>query len=175
MPAATYDFASARALLSRTPPLLDAWLRDLPDVWLRCAEGERTWNAIDILGHLIEGERSDWLFRTRWILERGEGEPFPPFDRFAQDARPPRKIGELLDEFAASRRQSLAELESLGLTVADLERRGVHPEFGPVTLGQHLSTWVAHDLTHVTQIARVMAKRYAAAVGPWRDYLRILQ
>jgi DinB superfamily len=170
-----FDLEEARALLARTPHLLDGWLRDLPAAWLTCDEGEGTWNAIAVLGHLIEGERSDWIFRTRHLLQHGPAVAFPPFDREAQFARPPQPIGALLDEFAARRRQSLTELAALGLRPADLARQGRHPEFGLVTLGQHLATWVAHDLTHVTQIARVMARRYRSAVGPWRAYLRVVR
>jgi hypothetical protein len=117
----------------------------------------------------------DWILRTRHLLAHGDAVPFAPFDRFAQQQRPKRTVGELLDEFAQARRRSLDELQALDLQPADLRRTGRHPEFGVVTLEQHLATWVAHDLTHVTQVARVMAKRYAAAVGPWRAYLRVLQ
>jgi hypothetical protein len=170
-----FDLAEARTLLTRTPALLDAWLRDLPAAWLTCDEGASTWNTLDVLGHLIEGERSDWILRTRHLLAHGDAVPFAPFDRFAQQQRPKRTVGELLDEFAQARRRSLDELRALDLQPADLRRTGRHPEFGVVTLEQHLATWVAHDLTHVTQVARVMAKRYAAAVGPWRAYLRVLQ
>jgi hypothetical protein len=170
-----FDLAEARTLLARTPALLDAWLRGLPEPWLTCSEGPDTWTPVDVLGHLIEGERSDWLLRTRHLLAHGEAVPFAPFDRFAQFARPVRSVAALLDEFATARRLSLQELDALALEPADLARTGRHPEFGVVTLAQHLATWVAHDLTHVTQIARVMAKRYAAAVGPWRAYLRVLQ
>ncbi len=170
-----FDLSEATALLARTPPLLDAWLRDLPDAWLRCDEGPDTWNPTDVLGHLLEGERHDWLPRVQHVLAHGDATPFPPFDRFAQLRRGPIPLGELLDAFAVARRASLAQLAALQLTPADLDRRGRHPEFGVVTLREHLATWVAHDLTHVTQIARVWAGRYAAAVGPWRAYLRVVQ
>lgn len=171
----TFVLAEATTLLDRTPPLLDAWLRPLPSCWLACDEGPQTWNATVVVGHLIEGELTDWLPRTRHILAHGDGVPFLPFDRFTQLRRPERTIDELLDEFARLRRQSLADLRALDLQPGDLERRGRHPEFGPVTLGQHLATWVAHDLTHIAQIARVLAHRHADAVGPWRQYLRIVQ
>ena len=170
-----YDFDEARALLARTPAMLDAWLRGLPAPWLECDEGPDTWNVAGVLGHLIEGELSDWVPRVRHLLEHGESVAFEPFDREAQFVREDRTIDALLDEFAGLRARSLRDLEGLRLTRADLERRGRHPEFGVVTLAQHLSTWVAHDLTHVTQIARVMAKRYRTTVGPWRRYLRVLE
>jgi hypothetical protein len=176
MPTMPIDFLrEGPPLLARTPAMLDAWLRDLPAAWLDCSEGPDTWNAITVLGHLIHGERTDWLPRTRHLLEHGEKVPFAPFDRFAQLREAPRSVGQLLDEFARLRGDSLRQLAELRLSPADLLRRGRHPELGPVTLGQHLSTWVAHDLTHLTQIARVMAKRCADAVGPWRAYLRVLQ
>jgi len=163
-----------RAPLRRTPVLLEAWLRELPGARLEADEGPGTWNALAIVGHLIEGERSDWLPRARHLLEHGEARPFPPFDRLAQLRHPGRSIGELLDTFAAERARSLADLAALQLTAADLQRTGTHPEFGRVTLRQHLATWVAHDLSHVAQIARVMARRMGAEVGPWRAYLRLL-
>lgn len=173
--AAAFDFTTGPALLARTPRLLDAWLRDLPAAWLQCDEGGDTWNAMTVVGHLIEGERSDWLPRVRHLLRHGDDVPWEPFDRFAQLRAAPRTIGDLLDEFATARQQSLDGLRDLGLRATDLARTGRHPEFGVVTLGQHLATWVVHDLTHVTQIARVMSKRLGAAVGPWRAYLRILR
>lgn len=171
----TFDLAEGIALLQRTPAMLTAWLGELPEPWLRCAEGPDTWNARDVLGHLIEAERHDWLPRVRHLLQHGDALAFPPFDRFAQQRQAERTTPQLLAEFAASRAQSLAELAALPLRPADLERRGRHPEFGIVTLGQHLATWVAHDLTHVTQIARVMARRLATDVGPWRAYLRVVR
>ena len=162
-------------LLARTPAVLDAWLRDLPATWLDADAGPQTWNPAVVVGHLIEGERHDWIPRVRHILEHGDRVPFAPFDRFAQLQSAPRPLGEDLDEFAALRAQSLAELRALGLTQADLARPGLHPELGVVTLGQHLATWIAHDLTHVQQIARAMAFGLKEAVGPWRNYLRIVR
>lgn len=170
----SFDLGEATALLARTPALLDAWLRGLPSAWHRCDEGPDTWNATVVLGHLVEGERHDWIPRVQHVLAHGEAVAFPPFDRFAQLRQPARAVPELLDEFAMERAASLRSLASL-VTPADLVRRGRHPEFGVVTLQQHLATWVAHDLTHVTQVARVMARRYATAVGPWRAYLRVVR
>ncbi len=159
-------------LLRRTPTLVDAWLRGLPDRWLDVDEGPGTWSVRNVVGHLIEGERSDWLPRVRHLLRHGEAVAFPPFDRVAQERRGPRSIEELLDEFATMRAESLRELHAIGLTPTDLARTGRHPEFGVVTLRQHLATWVAHDQTHAMQIARIFGRSLAADVGPWRAYLR---
>ena len=170
-----FDMDEAVAILSRTPAALDALLRGLPEGWIAAHEGGDTWTAYDVIGHLIHGERTDWVPRARIILEHGETRPFDKFDRFAQFAAPKgRTIASLLDEFAAARRDSLRELASLGITAADLGRRGRHPELGTVTLGQLLATWVAHDLDHVAQISRVLARQYSDEVGPWRAYLRVI-
>ncbi len=171
----TFAIDEAAALLRRTPRQLDAWLRDLPAAWLDADEGPGTWRPRDVVGHLIAGERTDWMSRVHHLLRHGDVVPFAPFDREAQFQWPVRELGALLDEFAALRTQNVDALLALGLTAADLDRTGRHPAFGIVTLGQHLATWVAHDLTHVTQIARVMAKRYHDDVGPWREYLRVVR
>jgi DinB superfamily len=166
----------AVAILSRTPATLDALLRGLSDGWIAAHEGGETWSPFDVIGHLIHGERTDWIPRARIILEHGEARAFDKFDRFAQfEASQGRTLTSLLDEFATLRQDNLRELVALGLTGADLGRRGRHPELGTVTLGQLLATWVAHDLDHVVQISRVMARQYTDAVGPWRAYLRVLQ
>jgi hypothetical protein len=163
------------AILERTPATFDALLRGLPEGWVAAHEGGATWSAFDILGHLIHGERTDWMPRARIILEHGEAQPFEKFDRLAQFAEPEaRSLGHLLDEFAALRRDNLRSLASLRLTEADLDRRGRHPELGIVTLRQLLATWVAHDLDHVVQISRVLARQYSDQVGPWRAYLRVI-
>ena len=165
----------ALPVLTRTPAVLDAWLRDLPGVWTEADEGPGTWSAFDVVGHLIHGERTDWLPRARILLEHGEARPFEPFDRFAQERESAGKtLPELLETFAALRAANLDALRALDLTAADLERRGAHPALGPVTLGELLATWVAHDLGHLAQIARVMAKRYRDGVGPWAAYLPVL-
>jgi hypothetical protein len=165
----------AVAILSRTPATLDAMLRGLPDGWLRADEGPGTWSPFDVLGHLVQGELTDWIPRARTILEHGEARPFHPFDRFAQfDTSAGKTAAQLLDEFATLRGSNLARLSAFGLGEADLDRTGRHPDFGTVTLRQLLATWVAHDLDHVTQVARVLARRYADDVGPWRAYLRIV-
>ena len=170
-----FNLAEAIAVLSRTPATLDALLRGLPDMWLRGNEGKDTWSAFDIVGHLIVGERTDWMPRARIILENGEARPFDPFDRFAQaNESQGKSLQQLLDEFARLRSESLASLRSLNLQPEDWTRRGRHPELGVVTLPQLLATWAVHDLTHVHQLARVMAHQYRDAVGPWRAYLGVL-
>jgi hypothetical protein len=163
------------AILARTPGTLDAMLRGLPDGWIAANEGENTWSPFDVVGHLIHGERTDWMPRARIILQQGESRSFDKFDRFAQfDASQGRTLDSLLDEFAMLRRDNLKELASLRLTDADLDRRGRHPAFGVVTLRQLLATWVAHDLDHLVQISRVLARQYSTEVGPWSAYLRII-
>lgn len=166
---------TARTMLAATPATLDAWLRDLPSHLVTANEGANTWNPFDVVGHLIHGEKTDWMPRLQLILAHGDKRAFEPFDRFAQfEASAGRTLPQLLDEFAALRRENLATLAKLPLTDFDLERRGRHPALGAVTLGQLLSTWVAHDLDHIVQIARVLAHQYRDDVGPWREYLRII-
>lgn len=163
-------------LLAHTPAALDALLRDLPQEWTRRNEGGNTFSAFDVLGHLIHGERTDWMPRARMILEFGESRAFTPFDRRAQERESEGKsLAELLDEFARLRAENLAELRALNLTEQDLNRRGLHPALGTVTLSQLLATWAAHDLTHLHQVARVMAHQYREAVGPWSAYLGVMQ
>lgn len=170
-----FDLAEGPVLLARTPAVLDALLRGLPAAWTACDEGPRTFSPHGVLGHLVEGEEDDWIPRARTILERGEAEAFTPFDRFAQEARfADTSVEELLDLFARSRAASLATLAGWELRPEQLALTGLHPSFGRVTLGQLLATWVAHDLDHLAQVARVMAARHTQAVGPWRAYLPIL-
>ena len=170
-----FSFQTALPILSRTPAVVDQLLRDLPSAWVEATEGPDTWSPYDVVGHLIHGERTDWVPRVEHLLAHGESVAFPPFDRFAQfEASRGKSLADLLDTFRTLRADSLRRLDGLGLTEADLARTGRHPEFGRVTLGQHLSTWVAHDLDHIMQIVRVMAKQYGDAVGPWRRYLRII-
>ena len=164
------------AVLTRTPATLDALLRGLPEKWVRSNEGKDTWSAFDIVGHLIVGERTDWMARARVILENGEARPFDPFDRFAQSKESENKtLEQLLDDFARLRRENVAALRALNLQSEDLSRRGRHPALGVVTLAQLLATWAVHDLTHVHQLSRVMAHQYRDAVGPWSAYLGVLQ
>ncbi len=163
-------------LLARTPPTLDALLRNLPQTWTSVNEGENTWSAFDIVGHLIHGERTDWMPRAKMILQFGETRAFDPFDRFAQARESEGKsLEQLLDEFARLRRENLIELRALNLRPQDLARRGRHPALGVVTLSELLATWAAHDLTHLHQISRVMAHQCRDAVGPWSQYLGVLQ
>jgi len=164
------------ALLERTPGVLNALLRDLPDAWTQRNEGEKTWSAYDVVGHLIHGELTDWMPRAKMILQHGESRPFEPFDRFAQERNSKGKsLAQLLDEFARLRAESLTELRALNLQEQDLEQRGKHPALGPVTLSQLLATWAAHDLTHLHQLSRIMAHQYREAVGPWNAFLGVMQ
>ena len=163
-------------LLQRTPRILRSWLEGVPDAWTRATEGPGTWSPFDVVGHLIDGEETDWIPRLRIILEHGAGQPFEPFDRFRHKAlNSARSMSELLDRFERLRKDSLEALASRRVTEADYPRAGRHPELGPVTLGQLMATWAAHDLDHLAQIARVMARRLAEDVGPWEAYLRIVR
>lgn len=162
-------------ILERTPAVLRAWLSGLSAPWVTANEGPDTWSPFDVVGHLIHGERTDWIPRIEHILAGKVDEPFPPFDRFAQTLESKGKtMDDLLSEFEALRRKNLEVLGGFGLVEEDLDRPGTHPEFGSVNLGQLLATWVTHDLAHLGQIARVMAKRHRTQVGPWRTYLSIL-
>ena len=164
------------SLLTRTPATLDALLRDLPECWTMQDEGANTWSAQEIVGHLIHGERTDWIPRANRILKFGESQAFDPFDRLAQRRESAGKsLGQLLDEFAQARAENLDLLRAMNLQPADLEKRGRHPALGMVTLSQLLATWAAHDLTHLHQLSRVMAHQYREAVGPWSVYLGVLQ
>lgn len=170
-----FNLADTVAVLSRTPAALDALLRGLPDVWVHGDEGKDTWDAFVILGHLIVGERTDWMPRVRIILENGDARPFDPFDRFAQRESENKSMEQLLDEFARLRRENLAALQALDLRSEDLLRRGKHPALGTVRLAELLATWAVHDLTHLHQLSRVMAHQYRDAVGPWGVYLGVLK
>jgi hypothetical protein len=170
-----FNLDDAVAILERTPGSLSALLLGLPETWVKATEGDGTWSPYDVIGHLIHGERADWIPRARHILA-GETRPFEPFDRTAQFTDSQGKsLGELLASFADLRRENIALLLGMNLTDEDLDRRGLHPELGEVTLGQLLATWVVHDLDHVAQIARTMAKVYGEATGPWSVYLSILR
>lgn len=165
----------AKDILRRTPATLNSLLRRLPNGWALSNEGPDSWSPSDVVGHLIHGEETDWIPRARIILEWGEGRPFEPFDRFAMFEKSSGKsLGDLLDRFERLRGESLRELEEMNLTPEMLGKRGRHPELGVVTLSQLLSTWVVHDLGHIGQIVRVMAKQYGGAVGVWRAYLPVL-
>lgn len=171
-----HNLQNTISLLTRTPAALNALLRDLPETWTFRNEGENTWNAFDVLGHLIHGERTDWMPRAKMILQFGESKAFEPFDRRAQERESRGKsLGQLLDEFARLRSESLDALRALNLQPQDLERRGRHPELGVVTLSELLATWAAHDLTHLHQISRIMAHQYRQAVGPWSAFLGVMK
>jgi hypothetical protein len=173
--AVRFEPAEAIPVLARTPAVLHALLDALPEAWTTANEGPETWSAFDVVGHLIHGERTDWIPRAELILAHGESRTFEVFDRFAMfEASRGKSLGELLSTFAQLRAANVARLEALRLAPEDLARRGRHPELGSVTLGQHLATWVAHDLSHLAQIARVMGRRYSEAAGPWRAYLPML-
>ena len=170
-----FQLADGIAVLERTPATFRALLAGLPDRWTSTNEGPKTFSPFDNVGHLIHGERTDWIPRARIILDQGANRQFEPYDRFAQVRESQGKsLTELLDEFARLRVENLAILRGWKLSERELALEGEHPELGAVTLRQLLATWVAHDLGHVAQTARVMAKQYREAVGPWRVYLPVL-
>jgi hypothetical protein len=170
-----FDLATGLAVLERTPRTLAEMLGGLPAVWTDATEGPDTWSPYVILGHLIHGERTDWIPRAEIILAQGPDRRFTPYDRFAQFRESQGKsLRELLDEFTRFRAQNLATLAGWHLTDTELALTGEHPDFGAVTLRQLLATWVGHDLGHIAQVARVMAKQYRDAIGPWRAYLPIM-
>jgi uncharacterized damage-inducible protein DinB len=171
-----FNLDHAVKLLTRTPGVLRTMLEGLPLEWINSKDGEETWSPYDVLGHLIHGERADWIPRAKIILEHGEDKPFEPFDRLAQfEESQGKSIEELLTTFADLRQANLAELKVMQLTPEDFSRRGTHPALGSVTLGQLLATWVAHDHSHIVQIARTMARQYQTAVGPWQEYLSVMK
>ena len=170
-----FDLQEAQAQLAHTPAVFRAWFTGLPESWLLADEGPDTFSPRDVLAHLIFGERTDWIPRVRIIVEQGESRPFEPFDRrgFLDEARG-WSLEALLTEFEGLRAANLEALAALNLQPSDLARKGAHPGLGAVTLEQLLAAWVVHDLGHIAQAARVMSKRYKAAVGPWLDYLPVL-
>jgi len=171
-----FELRTGREVLARTPLVLTSLLQGLPDSLARQNEGPDTWSPFDVVGHLIHGELTDWMPRTRIILEHGTQETFEPFDRFAQfEASAGKSLNQLLEEFSSLRQGNLFALDGLGLTPEQLELEGSHPEFGTITLKQMLSAWVVHDLGHIGQIVRTMAKLYSTEAGPWGAYLRVLK
>jgi len=175
MTAMDFDLAAGTAVLERTPRALRAMLDGLPDGWIDANEGPDTWSPRDVVVHLVNCDRTNWIPRARVILAQGADRAFPPFDRFAEIAtNKTTHIAALLDDFADARAQGLAELAARNISEAQLDLHGTHPALGTATLRQLLSTWVAHDLAHTAQIARVMARQYRDAVGPWRLYLTIM-
>jgi len=164
------------ALLARTPHVLNALLRGLPDTWTMHNEGVGTWTPFDVVAHLIHAEYDDWIPRARCILDHGESQAFPPFDRegnFIENRQ--KTLEQLLDNFVLARAESLRQLSALNLLAQDLEKKGKHPVLGAVTLGELLSTWAAHDLTHLHQVSRIMAVQYKESVGPFSKFLGVLR
>ncbi len=170
-----FDLPQSIAVLRRTPATLAAMLSDLDDGWIRATEGPDTFSPFDVVGHLIDGEETDWMVRARIILERGADPVFAPYDRFRHRERNVgRTLASLLDEFAALRAANLEELQAMGLGESDLDLPGRHPRLGPVSLRQLLAAWVVHDLGHIAQVSRVMAKQYRDEIGPWTAFLPVV-
>jgi uncharacterized damage-inducible protein DinB len=171
-----FDLDQSIEILERTPFVIESLLNGLSDDWTNGNEGPDTWSPYDVVGHLIHGEKTDWISRLEIILSNGPNKTFEKFDRFAQfNESKGKSLDDLLQEFKALRNRNIALLKSKRIAASDFVRTGIHPKFGEVTLAQLLSTWVAHDLDHISQIARVMAKQYKTEVGPWVEYLKILR
>jgi len=171
-----FELSEAIEVLQKTPAVLDTLLRDKSLAWLNCRLDSTSFSPIDVLGHLIFADRTDWIPRARMILESGNSRAFEPFDRRGfTPLIQGKRVDELLDEFAQLRRQSLATLDSFELADEKLDMAGLHPDLGDVTLRQLLATWVVHDLGHIAQLMRIMANRYSEEVGPWRAYASIIQ
>ena len=170
-----FDLNKSIAVLERTPKVLRELLVGLAVEWTNNNEGGQSWSPYDVMGHLIHGEKTDWMVRTQLILGDGDNKNFEPFDRFAQFENSKGKtIEQLLQEFEELRAHNIKELRSKEISTEDLKKEGIHPEFGPVTLEQLLAAWLVHDMGHIAQISRVMAKQYKGEVGPWPKYLTIL-
>ena len=170
-----YSLVQAIEILERTPTVCTALLTGLSDDWIMNNEGPETFSPYDVVGHLIHGEKTDWTERAKMIMEFGDTKTFVPWNRFAQyEESKGKTLQELLDEFAAIRKENITWFKSLQLTEADLDKKGMHPVLGSVTLRNLLSTWVVHDLTHIAQVTRVMAKQYKGEMGPWPEFFRIL-
>ena len=170
-----YSLERSYEILDRTPAVLQTLLAGLPDDWVMPNEGPETFSPYDVIGHLVHGEKTDWVVRTKMILEFGNTQTFEKYDRFAQyEESKGKSLQQILDEFAAIRKENMIWFKSLNLTEDDLNRKGMHPVLGDVTLRNLLATWVVHDLTHIAQITRVMAKQYKTEMGPWPEFFRIL-
>lgn len=170
-----FDLDQAISVLERTPKVLSELLLGLDEVWTLPNEGQDSWSPFDVIGHLLHGEATDWLPRIKLIMSDKVDKTFEPFDRFAQkESSKGKKLDDLLEAFREFRARNLQELKSLNLNESDLDRQSIHPSLGPVVLRQVLATWVAHDLGHIVQISRVMAKQYKEEVGPWTQYLKVL-
>jgi len=171
-----FILSEAIKILSRTPDVLFTLLKDLDDDWIFNNEGPQTWSPFDVVGHLIHGEKTDWMVRVKIIMSDNTDKSFYPFDRFAQfEESKGKTLDELLNQFKDLRRKNLEILMALSISDQDLEKTGIHPEFGTVSLKQLLATWVVHDLSHIGQVSRVMCKNYQEAVGPWSKYLKVFQ
>jgi len=170
-----YSLDKSYEILERTPVVLKTLLTGLSDEWITGNEGPDTFSPYDVLGHLIHGEKTDWRDRATMILEHGISKTFVPYDRFAQyEESKGKTLQQLLIDFEALRKKNMEWFRSLDLTETDLDKKGIHPSLGPVTLRQLLSTWVIHDLTHIAQVTRVMAKQYKEEMGPWVAFFRIM-
>lgn len=170
-----FSLAKSFEILERTPLILKILLADLSEEWVMNNEGPGTFSPYDVLGHLIHGEKTDWVVRTQHILNVGSTVPFDPYDRFAQyELSKGKSTEQLLEEFQKLRNNNLQLIKSFNLSEADFDKKGMHPVLGEVTLRNLLSTWVVHDLTHIAQITRVMAKQYKEETGPWTEFFRIL-
>jgi hypothetical protein len=170
-----YSLERSYEILERTPAVLQSLLAGLSDDWIMPNEGPETFSPYDVVGHLIHGEKTDWVPRAKMILEFGNTKTFERYDRFAQyEESKGKSLQQLLEEFEVIRRENMNWIKSLNLTEDDLGRRGMHPVLGEVTLRNLLATWVAHDLTHLAQVTRVMAKQYKEEMGPWPEFFRIL-
>lgn len=169
------EVIEALEVLERTPALLDTWLVGLSAPWLETREGDGTWSPLEVVAHLTHNEETDWLPRLEIVLQHGEAQPFEPYEREGFRTRfPDWPLERLLPRFSATRRENLDKLRDLNLRPVDMNRTGMHPALGRVTVRQLLAGWVVHDLTHLAQISRVLAKRYGDAVGPWREYMGVL-
>ena len=170
-----YDLKKSYEILDRTPIVLEALLSGLHDDWLMNNEGPETFSPYDVIGHLIHGEKTDWVARAKTILEYGTNTPFKPWNRFARfEESKGKPLRQLLDEFEALRKENMRWFKGLNLTENDMEKRGSHPTLGEVSLRNLLATWVVHDLTHIAQVSRVMAKQYKEEMGSWPQFFRIL-
>lgn len=171
-----FEIKKAKEILERTPVVLNNLLAGLSEEWTRQNEGPDTWSPYDVIGHLIHGENTDWIPRAQVILSESDDKNFVPFDRFAQfENSKGKSTNDLLAEFTSLRKSNLQVLDSMDINEDNLKKTGIHPEFGAITLKQLLSCWVAHDLGHIVQISRVMAKQYKEEVGPWTKYLKVLE
>lgn len=171
-----FQIEKAVEILSQTPVVVKSLLGNLSDDWVKNESNSENWSAFDVVGHLIQGEETDWIPRAEIILAESKNPAFEPFDRFAQLEKSKGKtLNELLETFAAARAKSLDALREMNLTEEKLQLKGIHPELGEVTLEQLLATWTVHDLTHIKQIVTVLANKYAENVGVWKQYLSILE